>query len=94
MSFGSSFGVGFFYMLLLPFLALIVWAVMDALLRPDSDWAAADQNKTAWVIALLGGPVIVFPVGIMVSLVYLFGLRTRLARVARGYTPTTRVPGA
>jgi hypothetical protein len=84
--------LGFLYLLLIPFLALVVWAIMDALVRPDSHWAEADQNKTAWVIALLGGPVVVFPVGIMVSLVYLFGIRPKLTRVARGYTPRARVP--
>ena len=92
MSYGLSFGLGFFYLLLLPFVALAVWGLMDALIRPDSHWAAADQNKTAWVIALLAGPAVLFPVGIMVSLVYLFGIRPRLTRVARGYTPSARVP--
>ena len=81
-----------FLLLLVPYLALTLWAVMDALVRPDSHWMAADQNKVAWVIGLLAGPVALFPVGIMVSLVYLFGIRSRLTRVAGGYTPTVRVP--
>ncbi len=94
MSYPFGFGVSFIYLLLLPFYALAVWAIMDALLRPDSQWREADQNKTAWVMALLAGPIVLFPVGIMVSLVYLFGIRSRLTRVARGYTPTAPVPPA
>ena len=92
MRYGLTFEVGFFYLLLLPFVALAVWALMDALIRPDSHWEAADQHKTAWVIGLLAGPAVLFPVGIMVSLVYFFGIRPKLTRVARGYTPSARVP--
>ncbi len=92
MRYGLMLGPSFLYLLLVPFLLLVVWAVMDALIRPDSEWRAADQNKIAWVIALLAGPVMLFPVGIMVSLVYLLGIRSRLTRVAGGYTPTVRVP--
>ncbi|HEX2048298.1 MAG TPA: DUF2516 family protein [Acidimicrobiales bacterium] len=90
-------GLGLTYVIalaVLPFLLLVIWALMDALVRPDSQWAAADQNKTAWVIGLLAGPALLFPVGVMVSLVYLFGIRGRLARVARGYTPSPPVPPA
>jgi hypothetical protein len=92
MRYGLMSGPSFLYLLLVPFLLLVVWAVMDALIRPDSEWRAADQNKIAWVIALLAGPVMLFPVGIMVPLVYLVGIRSRLTRVAGGYTPTVRVP--
>ncbi len=74
-----------------PSLVVGVWAVIDALVRPDSDWMAADQNKTAWVIGLLVGPLVLFPLGIMVSLVYLVAIRSKLGRVARGYSPTARV---
>ena len=92
MRYGLLFGTSFLFLLLVPFLILAIWAVMDALIRPDSHWAAADQNKTAWVIGLLAGPVTLFPVGIMVPLVYLVAIRSKLTRVAAGYTPTVRVP--
>src|SRR5947209_19496832 len=49
----GSLAPSFLYLLLVPFLLLVVWAVMDALIRPDSEWRAAEQNKIAWVIALL-----------------------------------------
>ena len=77
MRYGLMFGAGVLFVVALPFLGLALRAVMDALVRPDSHWTAADQNKTAWVLGLLAGPVVLFPVGIMVSL---------------GYTPTVRVP--
>ena len=92
MSFMFGLGPSFLLLLILPFFGVALWAIMDALVRPDSQWREADQNKTAWVIGLLAGPFVLFPVGIMVSLVYLFGIRARLSRVARGYTPTARVP--
>jgi hypothetical protein len=42
-------------------LGLTAWGVLDAALRPDSAWKAADQSKPVWVliqILLLGvGPI-------------------------------------
>ena len=92
MRFFLGFGPNFLVLLILPFLVLALWAIMDALVRPDSQWREADQNKTAWVIALLAAPFVLFPVGIMVSLVYLFGIRSRLARVARSNSPIAHLP--
>jgi len=87
--------MGFLWMIYLPSLALAIWATMDALVRPDSQWAEADQSKTAWVIGLLVGPIALFPVGVMVALVYLFGIRSRLTSAARGYGASlSRVPPA
>lgn len=92
MRYGLVFGPSVLLLPLVPFLGLALWAVMDALIRPDSHWAAADQSKIAWVLGLLLGPVALFPVGIMVSLVYLVGIRSRLTKVAGGYRPTVRMP--
>jgi hypothetical protein len=93
--FGFFYGVTFlFALLVVPALVLTVWALVDALVRPDSQWREADQNKTAWVIGLVAGLAVLFPVGLMVSLVYLFGIRSRLARLARGYMPSARTPPA
>jgi hypothetical protein len=84
MRFGFLYGVTFWYVLLLPLVVLVGWATLDALVRPDSDWAAADQSKTAWVVGLLLGSFGLAPVGILVALVYLFGVRPRLTAAARG----------
>ncbi len=92
MRFGLWYGLSFLWVLYVPCLLLAVWGTTDALVRPDSQWAEADQNKTAWVVGMLFGPIALFPVGIMVPLVYLFGIRSRLARVTRGYTPPARMP--
>ena len=85
MRYGFWFGISFLWVLYVPCVLLAVWGAMDALVRPDSQWAVADQNKTAWVVGMLFGPIALFPVGIMVPLVYLFGIRSRLTGVARGY---------
>ena len=84
MRFGFFYGLTYLYLLLLPFVVLLAWATLDALVRPDSDWAAADQSKTAWVIGLLLGTLTLPPVGILVALVYFFGIRPRLTAAARG----------
>lgn len=85
MRFGFGYWLGFMWVLYAPALLLAVWGTMDALVRPDSQWADADQNKTAWVVGMLFGPIALFPVGVMVPLVYLFGVRSRLTGAARGY---------
>jgi uncharacterized protein DUF2516 len=58
-------------------LAVSIWAIVDALLRPDSQWAAADQNKVAWVVALAVGTFLLGPIGLIVAIVYLISVRPK-----------------
>ena len=62
---------------LLACLAVSIWAIVDALLRPDSQWAAADQHKVAWVVALAVGTFVLGPIGLIVAIVYLVSVRPK-----------------
>jgi Protein of unknown function (DUF2516) len=61
-------------------LVVPIWAIVDALLRPDSQWAAADQNKVAWVVALAVTTFLLGPVGLIVAIVYLVSVRPKFRR--------------
>jgi hypothetical protein len=68
-------------LIVLAFIALPIWALIDAASRPDAVWTAADQSKTMWIVLLVIGILIVFPVGIIVALIYLLSIRQKLAKV-------------
>lgn len=59
--------------------ALPIWAIVDALTRPDSQWAAVGQSKMIWVLVLVIG-IFVPLVGIVVAIVYLATIRPKLKR--------------
>ena len=63
--------------------AVPVWAVVDASLRPDSQWAAADQNKLVWVL-VLGLGILAGPVGFVLAIVYFASVRPKLNRASSG----------
>ena len=54
--------------------AVWLWALIDALQRPDSDWRSADQSKIVWILVIV-------LVGIIGSLIYLVVARPRLNEV-------------
>ncbi len=58
--------------------ALVVYALVDAVRRPSVNWAAADQNQTMWVIIILSGALLPF-VG---PIVYLIAARPKLKAAA------------
>jgi hypothetical protein len=37
-------------LIVLAFTVVPVWGIVDAAVRPDSVWAAAEQNKIVWVL--------------------------------------------
>ena len=67
---------------LVPLLVLPVWAIIDAIVRPDSQWAAADQSKTLWVVVLVAGTFALGPVGLVLAIVYFVSVRPKLQRAA------------
>ena len=64
-------------LLLLFVLVIPVWAVVDASIRTDGQWAAIGQNEVLWVVLLVVG-IFVPPLGIVLSIVYLTTLRPKL----------------
>jgi hypothetical protein len=64
------------FSLLLIFVALPIWAALDAALKPDHTWAAAGQNKLVWVLLCL-------LLGLIGSLIYLAVVRPKLLAATR-----------
>ena len=64
-------------------LAVPVWAIVDASLRPDSQWTAADQNKLVWVL-VLGLGILAGPVGLVLAIAYFASVRPKLNRASSG----------
>ena len=61
-------------LLLVPFVALFalwVFTLVDAVRRPEEQWAAAGQSKVLWIVLLV-------VVGVVLSIVYLFYPRPQL----------------
>ena len=54
-----------------------IWGAIDAALKPESAWQAADQNKFVWVILQALG-VFVAGLGLIPILVYLFAIRPKV----------------
>ncbi len=54
-------------------LVLWVWALVDAVRRPTSEWDAAAQNQLLWV-------VVIVVTGAIGALIYLFVARPQLQR--------------
>ena len=69
-----------FWILYVAAMAMTVWAVLDAALRPDSLWTAIDQNKIVWIAVALFLPV-VGPIA------YLVAMRPRLVAADRKVMP-------
>ena len=69
-------------------LVLPIWAIVDAVSRPDAVWAATGQNKTLWIVLIVVLTVLC-GVGWIVALVYLLSIRPKLiaAQSGGGYGP-------
>jgi Protein of unknown function (DUF2516) len=67
-------------LLIVPVIPL--WALIDALVRPDWAWQQASQNKVAWAVALAVS-LLLFLIGTVIGIVYLATVRSQLAKVQR-----------
>jgi hypothetical protein len=79
----NSIGFPELLILLMMFLLLAVpiWAVVDAALRPGNHWAAAGQSKTLWLALLTAGALLPV-IGFILLIVYLASIRPQLKRAA------------
>jgi len=57
-------------------LALVIWATVDVARQP----ALSSGAKAGWIIAFVLGTLLFGVVGLIVALVFLLGVRPRLAR--------------
>ena len=67
-----------FILIGLVFLAVPIWGIVDAAQRPDSQWQAAGQNKTTWIVLMAAGALFCGIVGFVLALVYLLSIRPKL----------------
>ena len=73
--------VGLALLIPLAILALVIWAIVDVAQRPST--VLSSGAKTAWIIGLVLGTLLFGVVGVVLALVYLIGIRPRLARSAQ-----------
>lgn len=69
---------------------IVIWIVglVDALRRPDADWAATGQNKLTWVLFIALSQLAA--VGFLLSIVYWVSARPALKRAAvRTFPPSS-----
>ncbi len=64
----------------LAILALIVWAIVDVVRKPST--VLSSGRKAAWITGLVLGALLFEIVGAVIALVYLIGVRPRLASAA------------
>jgi hypothetical protein len=62
-------------------LIIPIWAIVDAATRPESQWAAAGQRKTLWLVLLTAGSLLPV-IGLVLLVVYLASIRPQLKSVA------------
>jgi hypothetical protein len=73
-------------------LALSVWALVDAVVRPSWAFQSAGRSKTLWVVLEIVG---LFFCGPVLALIYLVGIRPGVARQQRypgGWMPPPSQP--
>lgn len=63
--------------------AIAILGALHAAMRPDSAWAAADQNKILWVALQLGGLLIFFVPGVLAAVLYWLSVRPKVSRAER-----------
>jgi hypothetical protein len=62
-------------------LVLVAASLMNVVRQPPRAWAQSGVRKELWIALLVLSPVLPVP-GIVIPLVYLFGVRRKLARAA------------
>jgi hypothetical protein len=71
------FGVdGALVLIFLISLGLVIWAVVDVAQKPT----ISPGGKAAWIISLIVGTLLFGVVGLVIAVVYLVGVRPRLAQ--------------
>ncbi len=79
----NVFGPDVFVVLVLAvvFVALPLWAIVDAASRPTGAFAAAGSNKAMWIILIAACWLLTGFIGTILSVVYLASIRPRVRAV-------------
>jgi uncharacterized membrane protein len=70
--------------LILVGLGVVIAAIIHAATTPHQDFQAAHQSKAAWISAMAILGLVLWPVGIVVALIYLLAIRPKLDLVRQG----------
>ena len=57
--------------------AWAIWGAIDAGLKPESAWVAAEQSKNFWVVAQAAG-FLICGVGLVLAVIYTFVVRPKV----------------
>jgi hypothetical protein len=68
-------------LILLTLVAITIWAIVDAALRPESQWPAAGQSKPLWIVMMVAGALLLPPIGTLLAIAYLVAIRPKLIRM-------------
>jgi Protein of unknown function (DUF2516) len=74
---GEIFGLSG-VIILLVFLALPIWALVDAISRPGAAFAAARSSKGMWIALIVVFSLLTGIVGVVLSVIYLASIRPRV----------------
>ncbi len=77
---GEIFGLSGLIILLV-FLVLPIWALVDAISRPTGAFAAARSSKGMWIALIVVSSLLTGIVGVVLSVVYLALIRPRVRAI-------------
>lgn len=60
-----------------------IWAIVDAAMRPDTDFDAIGVSKVTQLLVLAVSALLCGPVGTVIAIVYLATTRRKLSALAR-----------
>ena len=63
-------------------LALGIWAIVDAAKQPDAAWTAIGKSRALWITLIAVFCFFCWPVGLVLSIVYLTSIRHQLETAA------------
>lgn len=78
-----SFGAPELLVILMAVPIFSIWALIDALVRPDVAWQRSGQTKAVWAVVIALTIPLCF-VGMVIALVYLIAIRPQVAAAQHG----------
>jgi hypothetical protein len=68
-------------LLIVVFLVVPLWAIIDAATRPTPAWQAAGQSKPLWLSLIIVTTLLTGLIGLILSIVYLIVIRPKVRGV-------------
>lgn len=77
---GEIFGLSGLIILIV-FLVLPIWALVDAISRPSSAFSTAGSSKGMWIALIVVFSLLTGIIGVVLSIVYLASIRPRVRAI-------------